>query len=148
MLTGQENRERYVTPVSNLTYWVTAESAVFTVVAEKKAALHCDILFDVLSWRWRRSTVLLLKTAMFECNILTHRVPVCKTETVWKGMARCFRHLILHTELQWQDFSVISHYILNCTSAVEPVVKQMERLHSDLFFTSPFFGAYPGGRGV
>ena len=49
MLTGQENRERCVTPVSNLTYWVTAESAVFTVVAEKKAALHRDILFDVLS---------------------------------------------------------------------------------------------------
>lgn len=77
--------------VSNLTYWVKAESVVFTVVAEEKAALHRDVLFDVLSWRLGRSTVLLLKTATFECNIFTQRVPVwSKTETVWEGMARLF----------------------------------------------------------
>jgi len=131
----QDRRKRNVTTVSNLTYWVKAESAVFSVVAEEKVTLHCDVPFDLLSWRWRHNTVLLLKTAMFERSILTHWVPVwSKTETVWEGTAKFFWYLMWHTEVH------------QCCRAGREA--KGERLHSDLFFTSPFFSAYPGGRGV
>ena len=49
MLTGEENTERDATPVSNLTFWVKDVSVIVTLAAEKKATLHCDVPFDVLS---------------------------------------------------------------------------------------------------
>jgi len=72
---------------------------------------------------------------MFECNILTHWVSVWnKPETVWDRMARFSWCLTRRTEVH------------RCCRVGRET--NGERLHSDLFFTSPIFGAYLGGRGV